>query len=74
MLNIEFESVSPETETLTMELVNVQGVSVFKYQTETIISGWQKHQLDVSGLAPGVYFLRANLDGEIRVKKVVISR
>jgi hypothetical protein len=74
MLNIEFESVSPETETLTMELVNVQGVSVFKYQTETIISGWQKHQMDLGGLAPGVYFLSANMNGEIRIKKVVISR
>jgi hypothetical protein len=74
VLNIEFESVSPETETLTMELVNVQGVSVIKYQTEAMLPGWQKHQVDLGGLAPGVYFLRANIGGEVLMNKVVISR
>jgi hypothetical protein len=74
VLNIEFESVSPKTGTLKMELVDLQGVSVIKQQAETMVPGWQKHQMDLGGMAPGVYFLRANMDGEIRVKKVVISR
>jgi hypothetical protein len=74
VLNIEFESVRPETEMLTMELVNLQGVALIKYQSETMVPGWQKRQMDVSSLAPGVYFLRANMNGEIRMKKVVISR
>jgi hypothetical protein len=31
-------------------------------------------QLDVRGIAPGIYFLRANSGGEVVIKKVFISR
>jgi hypothetical protein len=74
MLNIEFETMNPEAVALNLELLNLQGVMVIKSNPETISLGWYKHQMDVSGLAPGVYFLRAKVDGEIRMKKVVITR
>jgi hypothetical protein len=71
-LNLELETPSPGT--LNLELVNLQGVPVITSEPGTVDAGWHKEQLDLRGLAPGVYFLRANLNGDIIVKKVVISR
>ena len=71
-LNIELET--PSIGTLNLELVNLQGVSVITLEPVTVAAGWHKEQLDLRGLAPGVYFLRANLNGELVVRKVIISR
>ncbi len=73
-LNIELETLNPEPETLNLELVNLQGVVVMKREPETVMAGWNKSQFDLRGIAPGVYFLRANLGGEVIVKKIMITR
>jgi hypothetical protein len=73
-LNLELETFNPEPETLNLELVNLQGVVVMKREPKTIAAGWHKDQLDVRGIAPGVYFLRANLGGEVIIKKIMITR
>jgi surface protein len=71
-LNLELETPSPGT--LSLELVNLQGVPVITSEPGTVAAGWHKEQLDLRGLAPGVYFLRVDMNGDIIIKKVVISR
>jgi hypothetical protein len=71
-LNLELET--PSIGTLNLELVNLQGVSVMNRDLGIMKAGWHKEQLDLRGLAPGVYFLRANMNGELVVRKVIISR
>ncbi len=73
-LNIELETFNPEPETLNLELVNLQGVVVITREPVTITAGWYKDQLNLREIAPGVYFLRANLNGETVNKKIVITR
>jgi hypothetical protein len=73
-LNLELETFNPEPETLNLELVNLHGVVVMKREPVTISAGWHKDQLDVREIAPGVYFLRANLSGEVIIKKIMITR
>jgi len=73
-LNLELETFNPEPVTLNLELVNLHGVVVMKCEPETISAGWHKDHLDVRGIAPGVYFLRAKLGGEVIIQKVLISR
>jgi hypothetical protein len=74
LINVEFEIQNAEPSTLTLELLNLQGVVVMTTNPETILSDWHKHQMEVSGMAPGVYFLRAKVDSEILIKKVAITR
>ncbi len=73
-LNLELETFNPEPETLTLEMVNLQGVVVMTREPVTISAGWHKNQLDLRGIAPGVYFLRAKLGGDVTIKKIMITR
>jgi hypothetical protein len=73
-LTIDLETINPEPSKLSLDLINIHGIAVMKPQAETIVSGWHHRRLDLNQLVPGVYFLRANVGGEIQMKKVVISR
>jgi hypothetical protein len=73
-LNIELETFNLKPETLNLELLNLQGVAVIKQTALIPESSWYTDQLDLREIAPGVYFLRTNVGGEILMKKVVISR
>jgi hypothetical protein len=73
-LNIDLQSFNPEPSELTIELVNIHGVTVMQPQPETIVSGWHHLKMDVSDLAPGVYFLKAKVGDEVQMKKIIISR
>jgi hypothetical protein len=71
-LNLELETTSDGP--VNLELVNLQGLSIMKRDLGIVDAGWHMERLDLRGLTPGVYFLRANLNGEITVRKVIISR
>ncbi len=71
-LNVEVES--PSDGTLHLELVNMNGVTVMKPGPVAVNAGWDRTQLDVGDLVPGVFFLRVNLSGTILIRKVTISR
>jgi uncharacterized protein (TIGR02145 family) len=73
-LNLKLETFNLKPETLNLEILNLQGVAVIEKTAITPENSWYKDQLDLRELAPGVYFLRANVGGEIIMKKVVISR
>jgi hypothetical protein len=73
-LNIELETFNPEPETLKLEMLNIHATKVWKGEPETIGSGWHHFQLDLRDMAPGIYFLRATMNNEVMIKKVVISR
>jgi phage-related protein len=74
ILNIEIENQSSEPGTMSLELRNLQGVVVMKTEPETMVAGWHKHAVEVSRFMPGVYFLRTNVNGEILMRKVIITR
>jgi len=71
-LNLELET--PSSGTLNLELVNLQGEVVMKRDLGIVKAGWHKEQVDLRGLAPGVYFMRANMNGDFVIKKVIITR
>jgi hypothetical protein len=72
ILNLEFATVSDGY--VSIELVNLQGITVMKLDPGLLKAGWHKEQLDIRELTPGVYFLRSNLNGELITRKAVISR
>jgi hypothetical protein len=70
---LNLELVTPfDGTTLNLELVNLQGVSVMRLDLGIVDAGLHLNNLDLRGLAPGVYFLRVTMGGETVVKKVVI--
>ena len=71
-LNLELET--PLDVPLNLEFVNIQGVSVLNRSMGIVKAGWYKEQLDLRGLAPGVYFLKVNANGDIIIRKVIITR
>jgi hypothetical protein len=71
-LNLELET--PSAKTLNLELVNLQGLTVIMYEPRIVGPGWHKEQMDLRGLAPGVYFLKINTGDNEIVKKVIIRR
>jgi hypothetical protein len=73
-LNIAFETCNPQPAICTLQLVNLQGVTMLNQQPISLSAGWHKVQADLRGLTPGVYFLRITMNGETVNRKVVISR
>ncbi len=73
-LNIELFTSNLQPSTCNLELVNLHGVTVLNLQPATFSNGWHKVRIDVRDLMPGAYCLRAWINGELFVKKVIINR
>jgi hypothetical protein len=71
-LNIELltESDGP----VTLELVSVQGVSAMKNQEFLLKAGWNWEQVNISGVAPGVYMLKVTCGDVTEIRKVIVNR
>ncbi|MGB3077383.1 MAG: T9SS type A sorting domain-containing protein [Chitinophagales bacterium] len=42
--------------------------------TQQMNTGWHQQQIDLSGLASGAYFLRADINGEHLIKKIIVQQ
>jgi hypothetical protein len=71
LLNVEVVLTSDGN--VQFDLVNMQGTTVMKSATGPRYAGWYKESLDVSRVAPGVYFLKVSAGNSPVVMKVIVG-
>jgi hypothetical protein len=69
-LNIEY--VMNEAGVLNADLLDSYGSVRSKMAPGIQEPGWHKNQMDLKGLAPGIYFLRLTAGFEVITKKIII--
>lgn len=62
---VTIEFYSPEASTVQVNLINILGTEVKKWEPNTITKGDQKLKLDLSFLKTGVYFIRISSSGRV---------
>jgi len=66
---------NPATEKITVELAEATSVKVFSSQGNLVYSAFSgafgEHEIDISGLAPGIYFVRTESRSANRVGKFI---
>ncbi len=73
LLNIQFESKCPES--LSLELIDLQGRNVANISREFIPAGTQNFTISTEHLTSGIYFLTLYKENEkLQVKKIVLLR
>ena len=60
-----------EATDLTVELVNISGQVVYSNEVKAVYS--YNEDIDASGFAKGVYYLKVNDGEEVKVEKVVVQ-
>jgi hypothetical protein len=58
---------------ITLSIVNTLGQKIFSVEEKISFADWKK-QIDVSSIAPGIYFLEINSNHFSVVRKIVIER
>ena len=61
----------PDAAKVQMELVDVIGRDSRNILTRNMTNGTHKFDIDLSGYAIGVYYLRISVDNDMVVKKIV---
>jgi hypothetical protein len=69
-LNIELEA--EQEGQMSMDLVDMRGISVLKLSQINVQAGWNKENIDVSGLAPGIYMLKVTCGDVTEIRKVIV--
>lgn len=69
LLNINLSGISQSVE---YRLLNYQGSEVYRKEIGEL-NGYSTQQLDISGYASGIYYLRLKTSDEVIIKKVVIK-
>jgi hypothetical protein len=67
--NIIFDN--PETQGISIELIDVEGKKVFTVYDGVASAGWQIFRVN-ENLASGIYFVKFVVKGKVMVRKVVI--
>ncbi len=63
----------PSPGQVTVELVDLVGRRAALVQAEALAAGLVVHELDVAGLAPGVYFLKMKSGGNQAIERLVVA-
>jgi hypothetical protein len=72
ILNIEL--LTEKDGLVKVDLVNIQGISVFKIPQILVNAGWNREKINVSGMAPGVYLLKVISGDVTEIRKVIVRR
>jgi hypothetical protein len=72
ILNVEILSGSDEP--VSLELMNMQGISILKISQILMQSGWGREKVDISGVAQGVYMLKVTCGNLVEIRKVIVNR
>ncbi|MCW3103351.1 MAG: hypothetical protein JWO09_1791 [Bacteroidetes bacterium] len=65
MLNANFSE-------LSISITDIQGKEVFSFSDKNIAGDYNK-QIDLEGLAKGIYYIRLNSGEELKIKKLIIN-
>jgi len=69
--NIIFDN--PETQKITIDLVDIEGKNILNIFDGIANSGWQVYRV-TEKLASGVYFVKIDFNSKLMVRKVVIQK
>jgi hypothetical protein len=59
---------------VSLELVNIQGICTMKIPQILVQAGWNREQINFSGMAPGVYMLKVTCGDVTEIRKVIVNR
>jgi hypothetical protein len=59
---------------VSLELLNMQGISTMKIPQILVQAGWNREQINISGVAPGVYMLKVTCGDVTEIRKVIVNR